>query len=361
MKNTFLILCILFGSFAYGQTNNLKFILVTHEDVTQNDILLKAINNFITEIKKSTPNFNYSSISYKPIDFMNSPNLVGESTIGSMKAANFIQCNKKLQQKLIPILIVKKNNQELPYYNSYFIINKNSNIKSLNSPEIKKLYYVDEQSGSGYFIPIHSLWEAGVISQPSLKSAKEQFGETNVIKAGSHPDVIQDVSNDKAYNSVGLCGEAPASTSNATVLLRCSLIPQDVIFVSQDLKQFIPQIKDWFKKQTEDGVFKNTSTRITGVEDFGLEYEAAYIHLEKIIDRVETIEKSPDKTKFKFNDLNTPDVFFEFVKQLKFTEIATIIGAVVMIFGAGITIGIKYPGFANLLRSNTTEATPTTE
>lgn len=351
MKKNFLLLGVLFSLLSYGQTNNLKFILVNHEEKEGNSSLLDAFHDFIKDIRQNVPTFNYSSISYQSIDFMNSPNLVEESTVGSMKAANFIYCNKHLANQLIPIFIVKKNNQEIPYYASYIIVNKNSNILSLNSPEIKKLYYVDEQSASGYIVPIHNLWELGVISQPSLKSAKEKFGENNVIKAGTHQEVIQKVSEDKAFNSIGLCGEIPDSTSNSIILLRYSLLPEDVIFVSQNLKQYIPAIKGWFGEQLTRGIFKNTATHITGIEDFNLEYQAAYSNLEEIIKRVEVSENRSENRKFKYADIDTPSQLFSFLNELTFPEIWSIVGLLGAFFSAGMTVGRKYPQIIEVVKS----------
>ena len=351
MKKYLLLVSIICSIYSYGQTNNLKLILVNHEDLIGNDSLLKVFQQFIRDINQKTPNFNYSDISYRPIDFMLSPNLVEESTIGSMKAANFIYCNNNLSKQLIPIFIVKKDNQEFPYYTSYFIINKNSNIESLNSPEIKKIYFVDEQSASGFIAPIHQLWESGVISQPSLKSAKKMFGEQNVIKAGGHQAVIQHINKDDELNSIGFCGEVPDSLSHSKILLRYAYLPQDVIFVSQNLKQYIPQIKEWLKNHTKSGIFQNTSTRITGIEDFDLEHQAAYMNLKKIIDRVEYSEKNSGTRKFKFEDLNTPSQLFNFLKELTFEEIGVLIALLVTIFSAGVTVALKYPKILEAIKS----------
>jgi ABC transporter, phosphonate, periplasmic substrate-binding protein len=351
MKKYLLLLSMFLCLTSFGQGNKLKLILVNHDELASNDSLIRSFQGFINEIKEKAPNFNYETISYSEIDYMKSPNRVEESTIGSMKAANFIYCNKHLSNKLIPIFIVKKNNQELPYYSSYFIVNKNSNIKTINSPEIKTLYYVDEQSASGYIVPIHMLWESGVILQPSLKSAKLKFGEKNVIKAGSHQEVITKVNEDNSFSSIGLCGEQPVISSNSTILLRYSLLPQDVIYVSQNLKQFIPQIKDWFKEHVSHGLFRNTPTSISGIEEFTLEHQAAYSYLEKVIDRVEFSETSSDKGKLTFEDINTPNQLFHFLMNLKFTEISTIIGLFLAFFSTGLTIGLKFPKMVKIFKT----------
>ena len=351
MKTIVFVLCFLLCQISFSQTKNLKVILVNHEEIEENESLINAIKNLIIDIRQSTPNFNYSNINYQPIDFLKSPNLVEESTIGSMKAANFIFCNKNLTNQLIPIFIVKKRNQEMPYYCSYFIINKNSNIKSLNSVGIKKIVFVDKQSASGYIMPIHQLWESGVISKTSIKSVIEKFGQQNVVEAGGHKEVINMISKDDALNSLGLCGEIPDSNSNSTILLRYSYLPQDVIFVSQNLQQFIPEIKYWIRDNFNKGIFNNSSTQITGLEDFGLEYSAALNNLEKIIDRVEFCDLNPKTKKFKFSDLNSPGQLISFLCELTFKEIGLIIAFFLAVFSAGVTIAIKFPKVIEILKS----------
>lgn len=347
MRETFLIINILSSLFAFGQEQKLQLIFVSHESESGNDALLQAFGHFIPDIKKMSPEFNYSKYFYTSTNnFPDNPELVKESTIGTMKAADFIIINKQLSNKLIPIFIINKDTISIqPYYSAYFIVNKNCNINSLNSSEIKKIFYVNELSASGYFAPINQLWESGVIPQPSLKSAIATFGQQNVVKADSHQNVIKEVSDDNTFSSIGFCGDAPDSNSKSTILLRYSYFPQDVIFVSQNLQKFIPEIKRWFNENPQRNIFKKSSTKITGIYDYDskVEYGSAYKNLEHIIDRVIFCEHNPETKKFKYGDINTPRTLFAFLNELTFKEIAAIIAILVTIFSAGVTIALKYP------------------
>lgn len=344
-----LILILSCTAFIHAQ-NDLKFVWVNHNRPASDNSLVSALNHFIADIKTKAPNFNYSGISYQPVDFMDCANLVRNATIGSMRAGNFISCNQELNDGLIPIFIVKKENQQLPYYSSYFIVHKNSNIQSLASDKIRKLYYVDEQSTSGYLAPLHKLWESGVIAQPSLKSAREKFGKDNVIKTGGHQEVIRMVCKDRDFNSIGLCGEAPGDNTAATILMRYAFLPQDVIFISQDLKQFQQPIMDWFRDRVKNGLFNNTSTRITGIEEYKLEHRAAYKDLENITKRVKESESETETRKYKYPDTDKPYQLLSFIKELKFVEIAGLISILVAIFFAGATTAIKFPKIIEILK-----------
>ena len=118
-----LIILLLLTQLSYSQ-KELKIVLVSHEEYS-NDVDLKtSFDNFLSD----NPSIPFDTTLFKSIDYLESPNLVERSTIGSMKASNFILVNKALRQKLKPILIVKKKGQYTPYISSYFIVNNSSNI-----------------------------------------------------------------------------------------------------------------------------------------------------------------------------------------------------------------------------------------
>lgn len=350
VKKLLFIAGLIFSLATSAQDKNLNLILVNQEDLRGNDVRI-PFEQFIADIKQTCPDFNYTKINYNAVNYGSAPEAFSESTIGSMKAANFIICNSHLARKLIPIFIVKKNGQDQPYYNAYFIVNKNSQIDSLTSDQIKKIYYVDESSGSGYFAPLHELYLEGVITRPTLAAAKEKFRPENVLKENSHQNVIQRVNDDNTYSSVGFCSELPGNTSNAKVLLRYALLPQDVIFVSPDLERFIPQIKDWFATHERNGLFNNTSTHISGLEEFKAEHAAAYKSLEKIINSVEHNEQTSDNKNPALADAKTPVELLHLAGNLPLPELIAIFGFFATIFSVGLTIGLKYPKIVQAIKS----------
>ena len=219
---------------------------------------------------------------------------------------------------------------------------------SISSPEIQKVYLVDNKSSTGCIAGIYKLWELGIIKQPTINAVFNKWGNRNVIFKGSHREVINEINRTSELNSIGITGEIPYA--NSKILLRHSVLPQDVIYISQDLRQYEKQITKWFEQKiNNDSILANTSSRITGVELFSLEHKSSFNYLAKIISRFELSGKGKQKESLKFIDLNSPVGLFNFLSSLSFAELGIIFGLFSATFGAGAWIAKRTP---NNLKAN---------
>jgi hypothetical protein len=247
-------------------------------------------------LMRKYPTLPYASIEMVPIDYQTSCSVLAIGTIASLTPLKYRDCNEALGGKLAPLLSVKKVHEPEAYYSAVLIANRQSDIRSLDSPEIHTLYLVDPNSVSGYVAPLHKLFESGIIAAPSIEAVKARGWHVEVV--GRHPEVISRVQRDEnAIGAVGTPSLQPASQPDIIPLLRYYNLPQDVIVVSDDLQVYKEDIEDWFTslmRTDESGSFtnsdakilENSSAQITGVVPFSLEEKNAIADIGHMRDHV---------------------------------------------------------------------------
>lgn len=269
--------------------------------------------------------------------------MVSQSTIGTMKAGDFIACQNKLDEgELHPLFIVQKVGQPLPYFSAYFIASINSPITSFDPHKNLKLHFVDEHSVSGYICPMNHLYELGVIPYPK----KESFSKTNwtIEFAGSHPLVATRVASDP--NAIGALSELPADMSRLKILLRYDLIPQDVLFISRDLVRYEKFIKAWFETNRAEilQTLEQSSTKITGLTPFDTEHTIAYQALRQKIERV------TGESKIQTFNFDSPFDVFTSVMKMGWKTQALLGGFIAAVFSFGVLMARRFPRVLSALR-----------
>jgi uncharacterized protein YlzI (FlbEa/FlbD family) len=237
-------------------------------------------------------------------------------------------CKKQLGDDLIPLFAIKKAYQKEPYYPSFFIANKISEIDSIRSGHIKRIYAVSKNSTSGYIAPIFKLWEAGIIETPNEAGVLKKGWEIKFV--GSHKEVEQRIVEDN--NAIGATGQYSGQEDFkkmvVKVLLRYYYLPQDTLSISSNLKPYQAYIENWFlsvfsKDSKYIDVFFNSSNRITGVQHFSDEFNNALKELEMMTQYVHDFKNiESDKPK---NEINTLMISGELKKLLAKNKVTEVI------------------------------------
>ncbi len=328
---------------------SLKISIVTHHSQNENDSRISEFFlNCINYVKSKKTDFPFDEIDLLNFGYSDEPNLISENTIATLSPITYLNCKDKLDDKIIPIGIIKKSNQDTPYFPSFFIANKNSSIKNIGSTIIKRIYLVTNNSASGYIAPLYKLWQSGIIDTPTESGLAEKGFE--VILVGSHKEVEERVQGDEfALGATGqYSGQEDKNQLKVKVILRYYYIPQDVIVISHNLTIFKNELNNWFENNFNPAsenynIISNSSRKITGYLQYNEEVENAYDELKHMYYEVlkpsnKKYAKIPLDTNITLNDL------FTIFKSLKASEVwkllVTIFGILSALTIAAYKIGI---------------------
>jgi len=283
------------------KTKRLKISIVSSHEENENDFRIKNLfQSLIDELKSNFPEFPYYKADFINFTFNSEIEQIEQDSIVSINPVKYILCKKELGDKIIPIAAIKKIYQDTPYFPSFFIAHKNSEIDSIRSDEIKTLYAVSENSTSGFIAPIFKLWESGIIESPNEKGIQKKGWDLKFV--GSHRDVEQRVLDDKY--AIGATGQFTNQNNPkyalVKILLRYYYLPQDVLIISKNLKPYKEFIESWFYKLFENNsewidVFFDSSSRITGLYPINEEFQNALKELELMTDYVHNFKYDKDR------------------------------------------------------------------
>ena len=224
------------------------------------DIVKSVFKNLYDTLKGKYP-LDFNAETFSGIDVFHihnrsaaSKEVPKERLIATFSPIRFLEYQKMINPDVIPILMTYKgDNPRLPYYSSYFITNPKSLIKSVNDPHIKRIYFVDSSSASGYIIPLYELWMNRIISAPNLRAVRKKGWDIRFT--ASHPYAYDAVDTD--LNAIAACGKI--NDQRVRILLAFGSIPQDVVVISKDLKKYRNDIEDWFLNNIDDAHFIRTA------------------------------------------------------------------------------------------------------
>ena len=264
----------------------LKISIVSSHDVTENDFKIRELFNTLLQAMQD----KYPATPYKKLDFINfsfngEAGQVERDCIATINPAKYLLCKRSIDRKLIPLFAVKKVYQKEPYFPAFFISNKLSEIESIRSTAIRKVYAVSKNSTSGYIAPIFKLWESGIIETPNEDGIRKKGWDIQFV--GSHKEVEQRVLED--LHAIGATGQYSGQENPdevvVRVLLRYYYLPQDVLVISSNLKPYRQLIEDWFLSVFAEGsphidLFFHSSNRVTGLQRFTDEFRNALNELD---------------------------------------------------------------------------------
>lgn len=278
--------------------NALKISLVSSKDDNEfDDQLRKAFKSLFDLLNDSNKGQNFSNIDLVNFSYNDEPYIITKNTIASLTPAKYILSRKSIEDKVTPILAVKKANQQLPYFPAFFIAHKDSEIDSIHSEKIKRIYLVAKNSTSGYIIPLYELWKSGVINEPNEKGITGKKWEMALV--GTQRDVETEIMNDK--EAIGGTGQFTYQDEPEKCLvkpiLRYDNLPQDLIVMSNNLLPYKDIVTGWFEnifKKDEAGrylkeegfILSESSRKITGVYKIDQEFKNALDSLEQKITQV---------------------------------------------------------------------------
>jgi hypothetical protein len=281
-----------------------------------------VFNNLVSYVKNENPEFNFNGIELLKLSYESEPFILSRNCIASLTPAKFLACKETLSDKIIPILTVKKVHQKLPYFSAFFITNKDSEITSINSDKIKRIFLVSSVSTSGYIAPLYKLWESGIISTPNESGIREKGWE--MILVGNQRDIETEIISDK--EAIGATGQfinqEEPEKSFVRPILRYYNLPQDVIVISSNLLPFQAQITNWFIQIFETGpdnrytrdegrILSESSTKISSVNKLDTEFQNSLNDLQRMIRRVKAV---PDNT---VRTLKTYRIFLASSEELR--------------------------------------------
>ena len=276
----------------------LKISIVSSHDVNENDFKIQGLfKDMVNELKSKFESFPYSKPDFINFSFNSQAEQIEKDCIATINPTKYLLCKKELGDKIIPIAAIKKVSQELPYFPSFFIANKNSEIESIRSKEIRTIYTVSKNSTSGYISPIFKLWESGIIEFPNELGVENKGWKLKIV--GTHKEVEQRILEDK--HAIGATGQFTnqENPKNALVkvLLRYYYLPQDVLVISKNMRPYKDYIENWFQNifVKESGwipVFFNSSNRITGLYPLNEEFMNSLRELEIMTQYVHNFEAS---------------------------------------------------------------------
>lgn len=274
----------------------LKISIVSSHDINENDFKIQGLfKDLIDELRNEFKSFPYDKADFINFTFNSEPEQIEQDCITTINPTKYLLCKKELGDNIIPLAAIKKVYQELPYFPSFFIANKNSTIDSIRSKEIKTVYTVSKNSTSGYISPVFKLWESGVIESPNEKGIENKGWDLKIV--GSHKEVEQRILDDKY--GIGATGQftnqANPKDALVKVLLRYYYLPQDVLVISKNLSPYKDYIQEWFQnifaKDSEwIPIFFNSSNRITGLYPLNDEFINAMKELDIMTNYVQNFE-----------------------------------------------------------------------
>ena len=302
---------------------DLRISLVSSLSNNDYDDKLKSVfTNLLKYVKNENSDFNFTSVELLKLSYESEPYTISKNCIASLTPSKYLSCKEALQNKITAILSVKKIHQKLPYFPAFFIAGKDSEIASISSDKIKRIFLVSIDSTSGYIAPLHKLWESNIISTPNERGIREKGWE--MILVGNQRDVEQEIIMDK--EAIGATGQFnnQDDPDNCFVkpILRYYNLPQDLIVISSNLLLFQDSIVNWFKRifekdsqgnylYEEGKILSESSAKITGVCNINTEFENALHDLQIMIGRVKNI------TVNKKDSLKTYKIFLASSEELR--------------------------------------------
>lgn len=294
-----IIACIPYCAISQDGSQQLNVRFVEHkEDVNDADVKLNDLfkDSLLTETGLDRI---FTSVAISTSSYDSSPASFGSRTIASFSPATYVAHQselRKMNRKLIPILITKKRGDSQPYYNSICITSSRSEIRDLKLDwaRVDTVYFVNRLSTSGYVVPLRELKTKQLIDYPA-PCALVAKGKVFQIQ-GSHGHVVQAVQSSKS--SIGFVWTyekyGQKVQSEIRELGRFGTIPQDVICISEDLAPYQQDIIDWFERSLADSssqrfkLFERSGREITGVLPFDEDrFRSAYADLESFVLEVE--------------------------------------------------------------------------
>jgi len=283
----------------------LKISIVSSHDINENDFKIQGLfKGLVNELKNEFESFPYSKPDFINFSFNSEAEQIEKDCIASINPTKYILSKKELGDKIIPIAAIKKVYQELPYFPSFFISNKNSEIESIRSKEIRTIYTVSKNSTSGYISPIFKLWESGIIEFPNELGVENKGWDLKIV--GTHKEVEQRILEDKyAIGATGqFTNQENPKNAIVKVLLRYYYLPQDVLVISKNIKPYKDYIESWFQgvfteKSDWIPVFFNSSNRITGLYPLNEEFINSLRELEIMTQYVHNFEESTRRVQSK--------------------------------------------------------------
>ena len=284
----------------------LKVSLVSSLSNNEYDDKLKNIfTSFLNLLNNEQPEIGFTELDFFKFSYNDEPYILSRNSVASLTPSKYIQCKENLEDKITAILAVKKVHQKFPYFPAFFISNKDSEINSLTSDKIKRIFLVSAGSTSGYFAPIYKLWESGIIRFPNVAGIRERGWE--IVMVGNQRDVETEIRLDReAIGATGqFCYQDEPDKCKVKPILRYYNLPQDVIIISKNLLPFQSLIIKWFEnlfiKDTvgnyliEEGrIISESSSKITGVGRIDVEFENALNDLKIMISRVKGFSEKKD-------------------------------------------------------------------
>lgn len=291
MKNIFfLVVALHFIAASVAQNSELKVTFNSTDPNNQHDAMaIEIFKKLILKEHNKHPEFPFDKISVFINQF--NPNFLDSNCLASISAYDYLDFDKNARNKIIPILIVKKDSANSPYYPAFFIVNKNSKIKNFKSPHIKRLYLGNTRSCSGYIMPLFELYNSGIIEAPTEAAVRKKGWDC--ILTGSHIATLSKMANDT--NAIGATGQIPKSNIDVFVkILEYGRLPQNIVVISKNIEPyreiFLNIFVEIFKNKNSASFFGNSSFRITGFEVFNMEHQNAFDALNEKIKIVKSAQ-----------------------------------------------------------------------
>lgn len=308
--------------------NALKISLVSSKDDNEfDDQLRKAFKSLLDQLNDSDKQQTFSNIDLVSFSYNDEPYIITKNTIASLTPAKYLLSRETIKDKVTPVLAVKKANQQLPYFPAFFIANRDSEIDSIHSEKIKRIYLVSRNSTSGYIIPLYELWKSGIINEPNEKGINSK--KWKMILVGTQRDVETEIMNDK--DAIGGTGQFTYQDEPEKCLvkpiLRYDNLPQDLIVMSNNLLPYKDIVTGWFEsifKKDESGrylkeegvILSESSRKITGVYKIDQEYKNALDSLEQKILQVNSHNNDSEHAPA-VSTLKTINIFLASSAELK--------------------------------------------
>lgn len=303
--------------------STLRVSVVSTSYINEYDDKLRSVfTNLLMFIKSENNNFDFTEIELLKLSYESEPYILNKNCIATLTPAKYLMSKKILLDKIIAIQAVKKVHQKLPYFSAFFIVDKNSEITSIYSDKIKRIFLVSGNSTSGYIAPLYKLWESGVIKTPNEHGIREKGWE--MILVGNQRDVEMEVISDRA--AIGATGQFKyqdePENSFVIPLLRYYYLPQDVIVISSNMLPFKESIIKWLIKifekddnnqflHEEGQILSQSSTKITGVHKIDIEFKNSLRELQNMIKNVKSIPENNG------NSLKVFKIFLASSEELK--------------------------------------------
>ena len=280
------------------QANKRLKVLVTKHGVNKPDLDHKiqvSFKEMIEYVRSKRKDFPYTDVEIRPIDYHAGPGSILKDAIATITPLKYIKFQQEDKTGLIPILITQKRGELTPYFSAILISSARSKISSIHSDKIKKVYFVDSNSTSGYMALMLKLRDEGIIDNPTLAELKRKGW--NYEFCGGHRDVEERVCEDtQSIGAVWTFTNWPNQDSACVnVLLRYEHFPQDPLVISKNLEPFKEEITDWLLHSfINDEDIKATLSKcmdITGFVPFRPEHENAFVDVYNKFKKTKNTEK----------------------------------------------------------------------